>query len=75
MKNLIALIALLMLSACSIFSSKGDEIIFDTVLGPETKDQIKPLPATLEGDSDHAVYTSTQKKGKGMESEDGTGQR
>lgn len=74
MKKLFALSALLLLPACSIFEKKGDEIVFDTVLGPETDAQIATLPATLEGDSSNARYMTTEKKGKGMESQDGTGE-
>ena len=72
MKNLIALSAVLLLSACSMFKGKGDEIVFDTVLGPETEDHIKTLSSNLEGDTANAQYTLTQKKGEDMESEDGT---
>jgi len=74
MKKLIALPALLVLSACSIFGSDDKEIIFDTALGPDTKDQVASLPSTLKGDADNARYSSQDKKGKGMESEDGSGQ-
>ena len=72
MTKLIAFSAVLLLSACSIFKSKEDEVVFDTVLGPETEDHIKALPSTLEGDTANAQYTSTPKKGDDMESEDGT---
>jgi hypothetical protein len=72
MKKLIALSALLFLPACSIFESKGEEIRFDTVLGPETEQQLKGLPSTLEGDSENARHTPTERKGAQMESEDGT---
>ena len=74
MKKLIALSALLLLPACSMFEKDGDEIVFDTVLGPETKDQVATLPSTLDGDGGNARYTITEKKGKGMESTDGSGQ-
>jgi len=74
MNKLIALPALLALSACSLFDSKDEEIIFDTTLGPDTKGQVASLPSTLKGDADNARYSSQDKKGKGMESEDGTGQ-
>ena len=72
MTKLIAFSAVLLLSACSIFKGKDDEIVFDTVLGPETEDHIKSLPSNLEGDTANAKYTLTQKTGKDMESEDGT---
>ena len=72
MKKLAALTAILMLSACSFFSEDEEVIVFDTVLGPETKDQIKQLPGALVGDTKNARYTTTAKKGEGMESEDGT---
>jgi len=74
MKKLIALSAIILLPACSMFEKDGDEIVFDTVLGPETDQQIATLPSSLEGDSGNARYTVTEKKGKGMESADGTGQ-
>jgi len=73
MKKIIALTAILLLPACSIFGGKDDEIVFDTVLGPETENQIEPLPSTLEGDTANARHMTVEKKGKGMESEDGTG--
>jgi len=72
MKNLVALSTILLLSACSIFKGNDDEIVFDTVLGPETEEHIKTLPANLPGDSENARYTATPKKGEGMESENGT---
>jgi len=75
MKNLIALSAIFLLSACSVFKGKDDAVVFDTVLGPETKDHIKSLPGNLEGDAGNARYTTTPKKGAGMESEDGTSQK
>lgn len=70
MKKIILPAAILMsLSACS---SDGDEIIFDTRLGPETSSQIQALPSGLQGDSENARYSRTDKKGTGMESDDGT---
>jgi len=66
MKKLILVALALNVSACSIFKGKGDGIVFDTVLGPETKSQIKSLPSTLEGDSDHANYSSEEKVGNNM---------
>lgn len=78
MKKLFAIAALMsasqLLSACSIFESKGDEIIFDTTLGPATESQVASLPNTLKGDSDNARYSSEALKGDGMESLDGTGE-
>jgi len=61
---------LLLIAGCG---SSGDEIVFDTTLGPETKNQIENLPRTLHGDTDNARYSSEDLKGKGMESKDGTG--
>ncbi|MBO6505551.1 MAG: hypothetical protein JJ850_08460 [Kordiimonadaceae bacterium] len=58
------------LAACS---SSGDEVVFDTVLGPETERQIETLPSTLEGDVANARYSSENLKGRGMESSDGSG--
>lgn len=37
-------------SGCSIFESGGDEVVFDTALGPQTKAQIRTLPPGLVGD-------------------------
>ncbi len=72
MKKLLALTALFSLSACSLFESKGDEIIFNTALGPDTEAQIKTLPATLEGDVENKNHLGTERKGPSLESEDGT---
>ncbi len=69
MKKMILPAVLLSLAACS---SDGDEIIFDTRLGPETNSQIQSLPSGLQGDSENARYSRTEKKGAGMESDDGT---
>lgn len=69
MKKLIPAVALLALAACS---DKGDEIVFDTTLGPRTEDQVKTLPGTLKGDSENARYSNENLKGAGMESSDGT---
>lgn len=71
MKKMILPAALLVsLAACS---SDGDEIVFNTRLGPETSSQIQSLPSGLQGDSENARYSRTEKKGAGMESDDGTG--
>ena len=59
------------LGACSIFEGGGDEIIFDTTLGPRTETQLKSLPSTLVGDDASANHTPVR-KGKGMESSDGS---
>ncbi|WP_262694864.1 lipoprotein [Kordiimonas aquimaris] len=59
----------LVLSACG---SKGDAIVFDTVLGPETEVQIEGLPSTLEGDTARANYSTENLKGQQMESDDGS---
>ena len=76
MKKLIAVAALLsasqLLGACSIFESKGDEIIFDKTLGPSTEGQVASLPNTLQGDRENARYSTETLKGEGMESLDGT---
>jgi len=71
MKKLIITAATLALTACS---SNGDEIIFDTRLGPKTAEQIQALPSGLKGDTNNARYSSEEKKGAGMESADGTKQ-
>lgn len=60
---------MLLLAGCG---SSGDEIIFDTTLGPETERQIETLPDTLQGDSENARYSSENLRGKSMESEDGS---
>lgn len=72
MKRFLPLAALLALSACSIFDGDGDEIVFDTVLGPRTESQIETLPGTLEGDHDSARYSNEPLKGESMESVDGS---
>jgi len=59
----------LALSACG---GSGDEIVFDTVLGPETDKQIEALPSTLEGDKARANYSTENLKGQKMESRDGS---
>ncbi len=70
-RSLLVLIpSLFLLAGCG---GSGDEIVFDTTLGPETKNQIKGLPATLGGDTDNARYSDEELKGKGMESKDGKG--
>ncbi len=66
---LVALPTFLFLAGCG---SSGDEIIFDTTLGPETERQIETLPDTLQGDSGNARYSSENLRGKSMESEDGS---
>lgn len=63
--------AMVLLSACG---GSGDEIVFDTVLGPETEKQIEILPANLQGDAENARYSSENLRGRSMESEDGSGQ-
>lgn len=65
------ILPLLTLSACG---GSGDTIVFDTVLGPETEQQIEALPSTLAGDKDRANYSSENLKGRNMESRDGSGQ-
>ena len=76
MKKLFTIAALMslpaFLSACSIFESKGDEIIFDKTLGPATETQAKNLPNSLKGDKENARYSNEALKGDNMESRDGT---
>ncbi|WP_417452131.1 hypothetical protein [Kordiimonas sp.] len=72
MKKPFVIAALMSLSACSIFESKGDEIIFDTTLGPATETQAETLPNNLKGDKENARYSNETLKGDGMESRDGT---
>ncbi len=72
MKRFLPLAVLLALPACSIFEGDGDEIVFDTALGPRTESQIETLPGTLEGDHDSARYSSEPLKGENMESVDGS---
>lgn len=57
------------LAACS---GDGDEIVFDTTLGPRTESQVESLPSNLRGDADNARYSSEELKGAGMESTDGS---
>lgn len=69
-RSIFALVpSIFLLAACG---SSGDEIVFDTVLGPETEYQIEGLPGTLHGDTDNARYSGENLKGKGMESKDGS---
>ena len=74
MKKLMLAPLFLVLGACSIFSGSdgGKEIIFDTTLGPATKQQIKGLDQGLGGDSANAQYLNEERKGKNLESEDGS---
>lgn len=60
---------LFLLAACG---GGGDEIVFDTTLGPQTKVQIETLPDTLKGDADNARYSTENLRGESMESEDGS---
>ncbi|NVJ97836.1 MAG: hypothetical protein HWE25_06775 [Alphaproteobacteria bacterium] len=69
MKKLVMATALLALAACS---GKGDEIVFDTTLGPRSEAQADSLPNTLEGDRANARHSGTSVKGQGMESTDGS---
>lgn len=71
MKKTVILSAALLVSACS---SGGDEIVFDTVLGPVTEAQIETLPNTLEGDRANANHMSGERKGAQMTSSDGSEQ-
>ncbi len=66
MKKLLILASLISLSACG---SDGDAIIFDTTLGPRTKEQIKTLPGDLRGDKANARVSVEALKGEGLESE------
>ncbi len=52
--------AAFLLGGCSIFEPSGDEIVFDTTLGPRTETQIESLPAGLIGDSDKRNHRGTQ---------------
>lgn len=72
MKRFLPLAALFALSACSIFEGDGDEIVFDTALGPRTEGQVAELPGTLEGDQAAARYSNEALKGENMESTDGS---
>ncbi len=72
MKKIAAILALTTVSACSIFESKGDEIVFDTALGPTTETQIQNLPAGLEGDTENSNHLGIERKGPSLESADGT---
>lgn len=58
------------LAACG---GGGDEIIFDTRLGPATRLQVETLPNTLSGDTANARYSSIPLEGPGMASKDGSG--
>lgn len=67
MKKLILIAALVSVSACSVFEGKGDTIVFDKVLGPETKKQIKPLPNDLRGDKAGENLSGEELKGNGAD--------
>ncbi|TNE66394.1 MAG: hypothetical protein EP335_03775 [Alphaproteobacteria bacterium] len=69
MKKLSLIPALLMLAACG---GKGDEIVFDTTVGPNTAAQVQSLPKTLEGDHANARYSSEAQPGQNMVSKDGS---
>lgn len=71
MKKTALLSAVLLVSACS---SGGDEIVFDTVLGPVTEAQLETLPNTLEGDRANANHMTVEKTGTQMTSSDGSEQ-
>ena len=71
-RKVLLVLAALPLVACG---GGGDEVVFDTVLGPETERQIEALPSTLEGDAENARYSSEDLKGRSMESTDGSGLR
>lgn len=66
MKNIAILTLLVSLSACSVFKGKGDAVVFDTVLGPNAKEQAKSLPSDLRGDSDNARHSSDTLIGNNM---------
>ena len=66
MKKLLILASLISLSACG---SDGDAIVFDTTLGPRTKEQVKKLPNDLRGDKANAKVSIEVLKGEGLESE------
>ena len=73
MKKLLLAPAFLALGACSIFGGgDGDEIIFDTTLGPQTELQVRELDNGLRGDSENARYLPEERKGNNLESEDGS---
>jgi hypothetical protein len=72
MKRVLPFLCLLGLSACGIFEGDGDEIVFDTALGPRTVAQVKTLPGTLEGDSAAARHSNEDLPGEHMSSADGT---
>lgn len=67
MKKLILIAALVAVGACS----KGQKIVFDSSLGPRTKDQAKTTPDSLAGDKANASYSGEVLKGSGMEDPDG----
>lgn len=68
MKKLLTIVALMTsVSACSMFESKGDEIIFDKVLGPRTEAQLKKLPGDLRGDQAGQNLSYEELKAKELE--------
>ena len=53
------LLASSLLAACGIFGG-GDEkkeIIFDTAVGPDTREQVRSLPGGLKSDSENARHS------------------
>lgn len=67
-KSLVILLTVsFMLTACS----GGDVLIFDTRLGPVTKEQIKSLPDGLIGDKDNTRTASYALEGEGMTDDEG----
>ena len=56
-----------LLMACS----KGDTLVLEKRLGPVTKQQLRTLPNTLEGDTEGARHTSYTLEGKGMKDAEG----
>lgn len=71
MKNMTPTLMILATSSLLMACSNGDTLIFDKRLGPVTKQQIKALPDTLEGDTNNARHTSYTLEGKGMKSPTG----
>lgn len=61
MKNYGLIALFLCVAACS---GSGDEIIFDKVLGPETKLQVKTLPKDLRGDASGENLSGEELKNK-----------
>ncbi len=59
MKSVVILLSLMTLAACG-GGDAGQDIVFETVVGPNTKAQISDLPSDLRGAGADQRYLNTQ---------------